>query len=504
MLLLPFAGRAPRACADAFVQMDFNISDPNHRLRDTVFIVLFDDRPLTRDNFLQYVNGGHYDNSLMHRLVKLIGGESFVLQGGGFHPKFQTEPPPLNTSLDRNERVDLDDNPATPLPTVMNEFGNQPPRSNIRSTLAMAKSPGNPNSATSQFFFNLKHNGGAPPDGLDYQNGGFTVFGYVAGDGMTLIDSYNGLSIANLNEDANDDGFRDNPPAFSNPFSEVPILTSGSSFLPLILEKAKQIDYYGSGPPVTITGGDLNANGRDAFIDTGAVINGMDPLNIGIGRTLGVREGMALRRTLTNRGTLAPGLQIGSILVDSYQQFSGGTLEIQLAGLTPGTQYDQLVVGGLAFLGGRIDVSLLGGFVPKHGDSFTLLNAGGLIGNFVAGKLPLLSGGLVWGYERSDTAFTLRVARADFNGNGTVDTADFILWRKTFNQTGTGLAADGNGDGKVDNADYAIWRANYGNISGTPLASGSVSFAAVPEPATAWLLVSLLSLLALRRRSYRR
>ena len=134
-----------------------------NRLRETVFIELFDDRPLTRDNFMAYVNSGRFDNSLMHRLA-YEGSLPFVLQGGGYHPVFQTEPPPLNVSLNPDAEVDLDGNPATGNPTVNNEFTNSPFRSNLRGTLAMAKLDGDPDSATSEYFFNLKNNGGTAPE----------------------------------------------------------------------------------------------------------------------------------------------------------------------------------------------------------------------------------------------------------------------------------------------------------------------------------------------------
>jgi serralysin len=54
----------------------------------------------------------------------------------------------------------------------------------------------------------------------------------------------------------------------------------------------------------------------------------------------------------------------------------------------------------------------------------------------------------------------------DYNNNGTVDAADYVLWRNTVGQTGAGLAADGNGNGTVDAADYNIWRANFGRTLG--------------------------------------
>ena len=126
----------------------------------------------------------------MHRLAK-----NFVLQGGGYYPFSVTEPPPLNISLDPTALVDLDGNSATPNPTVMNEFGNCP-RSNLRGTIAMAKvAP--PAGAAEQrdqpVVRQLENNDGAP-DVLDTQNGGFTVFAEVRGDGMALFDAFNTLA----------------------------------------------------------------------------------------------------------------------------------------------------------------------------------------------------------------------------------------------------------------------------------------------------------------------
>lgn len=492
-LLLAAIGDGPRALASSFVQMEFNIAAAG-RQRDSIFIELFDDRPLTRNNFLQYVNGGHYNLSLMHRLAVDASHVGLVLQGGGFYPDFQNEGPPLNTSLNPDAQVDLDNNPATPLPTVPNEAGLQPFRSNVRGTLAMARLAGQPNSASSQYFFNMRDN-----TGLDTSDGGFAVFARVVGDGMGLIDLYDGLAIINMNEDANNDGVRDPGPFFRDPADGLPALINATSFIPLTLVRTKQVNYYGSGPAV-VQGGELNWEGRDAFIDTGAMISGTDPLTIAAGRTLGVREGTILHRTLINRGTLAPGLDIGPLAVDEYQQFATGTLELQLGGTTVGTQYDQLNVAGLAFLSGDLDISLVGGFVPKHGDTFHLLTAAaGVVGNFLGGDLPMLSGGLVWSYNRGLNGLSLSVARADFNRNGTVDTADFILWRKTFNQTGVGLLADGNGDSKVDDLDYQIWRSNFGSIAGTPPASGALAGASVPEPGTAWLLLAAFAAATRRR-----
>lgn len=125
-------------------------------LGDMVF-ELVDDAPVTTENFLQYVEDGFYDGTVFHRVVP-----DFVVQGGGFLP-------------DGSQPDGLRD-------PIVNEFS--PSRSNLRSTVAMAKLGGDPDSATSQFFVNLDDNS----DNLDNQNGGFTVFARVV-EGMDVADA---------------------------------------------------------------------------------------------------------------------------------------------------------------------------------------------------------------------------------------------------------------------------------------------------------------------------
>jgi hypothetical protein len=76
----------------------------------------------------------------------------------------------------------------------------------------------------------------------------------------------------------------------------------------------------------------------------------------------------------------------------------------------------------------------------------------------------------------------------DYNGNGTVDAADYVLWRK-----GGPLQNEGDNPGVVDQADYAVWRANFGRTTG----GGSGLASAVPEPsALALVVLGLLSLMS--------
>ena len=124
-------------------------------------IELFDDvTPVTVANFLNYVNSGRFNNSLIHR-----SKPGFIIQGG-----FLTCDP--QTSCIKPIITDA---------TIQNEFS----VSNTRGTVAMAKVGGDPNSASSQWFVNLADNS----MNLDDQNGGFTAFGRVIGDGMAIVDS---------------------------------------------------------------------------------------------------------------------------------------------------------------------------------------------------------------------------------------------------------------------------------------------------------------------------
>jgi hypothetical protein len=85
----------------------------------------------------------------------------------------------------------------------------------------------------------------------------------------------------------------------------------------------------------------------------------------------------------------------------------------------------------------------------------------------------------------------------DYNKDKTVDTADFVVWRRTLGHRGAGLAADGNWSGHVDEGDYDVVAQNFGQTANGAAANSTT---ATPEPGSvALLLVGMLPLLALRR-----
>ena len=122
----------------------------------SITIKLFpEDAPITVANFLSYVDSGHYDGTVFHRVIP-----NFMIQGGGFDSDYvekSTEDPIVNESKNRLH--------------------------NIRGTIAMART-GEPDSAAAQFFINQRSN-----LRLDWAPGkpGYTVFGEVI-DGMTVVD----------------------------------------------------------------------------------------------------------------------------------------------------------------------------------------------------------------------------------------------------------------------------------------------------------------------------
>ena len=88
----------------------------------------------------------------------------------------------------------------------------------------------------------------------------------------------------------------------------------------------------------------------------------------------------------------------------------------------------------------------------------------------------------------------------DYNRNGFVDAADYVVWRKTLDTNVTaGTGADGNNNGTIEIEDYNLWRAQFGGTRGQG-ANGSPLANPVPEPSTQTLLTALSCALLVGRR----
>ena len=136
-----------QASAQAAPQVKFATS-----AGDFVVEVYPDKAPKTVENFLQYVKDKHYDGTIFHRVIP-----NFMIQGGGFDAKYLQKPT------------------RAPVPHEGREALEKGGSRNVVGTVAMARTS-DPQSATAQFFINVKDNGFLDPSAQSF---GYTVFGKV-------------------------------------------------------------------------------------------------------------------------------------------------------------------------------------------------------------------------------------------------------------------------------------------------------------------------------------
>jgi len=130
-----------------------------------ISVELFDDRaPISCENFRQYVEDGHFTDTIFHRVIP-----NFMIQGGGMDENMTSKPTrkPIKNEADNGEF-------------------------NVAGTLAMART-GVVDSATSQFFINLRDNDFLNHGTRDF---GYAVFGKVAG-GMDVVNAIAAVSTGN-------------------------------------------------------------------------------------------------------------------------------------------------------------------------------------------------------------------------------------------------------------------------------------------------------------------
>jgi peptidyl-prolyl cis-trans isomerase A (cyclophilin A) len=145
--------------------MDANAADNPRVVMETsmgtMVLELYPEKaPITVKNFLDYVDAGFYDGTIFHRVIP-----GFVIQGGGFDAKMEKKKnnPPIKNEADNGLR-------------------------NLRATLSMARTQ-DINSATSQFFINLKNNSNLDNGSRGF---GYAVFAKVV-KGVSTIDKIAGV-----------------------------------------------------------------------------------------------------------------------------------------------------------------------------------------------------------------------------------------------------------------------------------------------------------------------
>jgi fibronectin-binding autotransporter adhesin len=192
--------------------------------------------------------------------------------------------------------------------------------------------------------------------------------------------------------------------------------------------------------------------------------------------------------TVNSGGHLSPGAGIESLDVGSVTLAAGSILDVDVATIAGVDTSDLLNVttaNGLAISAITLNITDVGGMT---GGIYTLIDYAGIfngsMSNITFGTVPSgFSYSLI--HDTVSTSIQLEVtAPGDFNHDGMVDGADYVVWRK-----GVGS--------KYTDSDYDSWRAHYGQTY-TP--GAGAEFSAVPEPA-AWVLlvVGAVLVFAVRR-----
>lgn len=243
--------------------------------------------PLTVANFIRYVDAGRYQQTVFHRSVS-----NFVIQGGGFSRPDTDGVAPIQ---------------VIPFESVLNEPGN----TNVRGTIAMAKLGGDPNSATSQWFFNLANNA----SNLDNQNGGFTVFGRII-KGLDVMDALAAVPVYNFGDE---------------PFTQLPLrnhddpdFVFASEYVGMNIAATSELTYsVTSSDPTLVTAG---LSGTDLSLTYAAGRTGSAQITVRVT----CADGTTLDDVFTVRINAAPAIagltmSAGTVDLDSPFSMSVGT-----------------------------------------------------------------------------------------------------------------------------------------------------------------------------------
>ena len=160
-------------------------------------------------------------------------------------------------------------------------------------------------------------------------------------------------------------------------------------------------------------------------------------------------------------GPDSPGASPGTLTIEgNYVQQSGGTLAVEITGVTNGSQNDLLTVLGTGSLNGTISITRPTGFVPTLGQGFTILTTTGT--NTLTGTFSSISSPDHWHVVYLNNAAVIvfdgegsQTCQPDFNGDGILDPDDLADFIGAFFSQPPDAAADYSGDGTVDPDDLA-------------------------------------------------
>jgi len=317
-----YAGTPARSIDLATVFAD---PDASNAVRMTTVLGTFDlalfgqQKAITVANFLRYVDEGRYflTDPTTGQLASTFVHRAFtgpnVVQGGGY----------LGTVNSNNTAIQ----PTAVLP--FSAIQNEPGISNTRGTIAMAKMGGDPNSATCEWFINTTDN-----LGLDnpLNNGGFTVFGRVAGTGMSVVDAISALPRFN----------------FGGPFTDLPLRNYTSP-------NAVRVQHLVSMPgitrisPLTFSAMSDNANVTVTVGGTKLLVAGNQTGSANVTVTATDLDGATVQDTFTVNVLAAPGrliqlstrMQVGigdNALIGGFIMQGAEPKRLMIRGIGPSSQ----------------------------------------------------------------------------------------------------------------------------------------------------------------------
>jgi hypothetical protein len=209
---------------------------------------------------------------------------------------------------------------------------------------------------------------------------------------------------------------------------------------------------------------DSNSNTISEYTTSGVLVNAT------LISGLNIPEGIAVSGSHLFVGNLGNSFVPGSGSIGEYDAVTGATINAAL----------------ITGLNGPFGIATSGSnlFVANNGTTTNGVydSGSGSIGEYTMLGVTV-NAALVAGLNGPHAiAISMAGVVGDYNQNGVVDAADYILWRNSLGQTGAALAADGNNDDIIDQADFDVWRAHFGQTASS--GSGASANAAVPEPAT--------------------
>ena len=176
-----------------------------------------------------------------------------------------------------------------------------------------------------------------------------------------------------------------------------PFTTAGSVLIGAGSQLARLGDYVQTAGTTTLTGGTLSATGLVNI--QGGALSGSGTVSA----------------NLASAGQVNPGASAGALSVTGgYTQSGAGVLNIEIGGTTAGSQYDRLSIGGVATLGGTLNITLINSLNPTLGSTFEILTFASRSGDFTSINGLMQSNGVVFSATYTGTGLVLQVTHEAF------------------------------------------------------------------------------------------